>query len=129
MNNKSAPDLTSLTAISPLDGRYAKATEFLREIFSEYGLIRHRVIVEIKWLQMLSGHAQIREVSVLSDEANTVLDKIISEFSIEDASKVKEIELVTNHDVKAIEYYLKEKIKGNTELENISEFIHFACTS
>ncbi len=129
MNNKTTLDLTPLTAISPLDGRYAKTTEPLREIFSEYGLIHHRLIVEIKWLQMLSGHAQIREVSILSDEANTMLEKIITEFSIDDALKVKEIESVTNHDVKAIEYFLKEKIKGNEELNNISEFIHFACTS
>jgi adenylosuccinate lyase len=129
MNKETALELTPLTAISPLDGRYARATVPLRELFSEYGLIRHRVIVEIKWLQMLSSHAQIREVAMLSDEANNFLENIISNFSIEDAQKVKDIESVTNHDVKAIEYFLKEKIKDNDELNKISEFIHFACTS
>lgn len=129
MDKETNLDLTPLTAISPLDGRYAKTTAPLRELFSEYGLIRHRVIIEIRWLQMLSGHAQIREVAMLSDEANTFLEKIINEFSIADAQKVKDIESVTNHDVKAIEYFLKEKIKSNNELNKVSEFIHFACTS
>lgn len=129
MSKATTLDLTPLTAISPLDGRYAKTTVPLREIFSEYGLIHHRVIVEVRWLQMLSGHAQIREVATLSNEASDFLEKIITEFSIEDAQKVKDIEAVTNHDVKAIEYFLKEKIKSNNELNKISEFIHFACTS
>ena len=122
-------ELTSLTAISPIDGRYGSKTEDLRLIFSEYGLIRHRVLVEIRWLQALSQHAAIEEVPVLSKQATTLLDNIFEKFNKEDAQRVKNIERTTNHDVKAVEYFLKEKITGNKELEAISEFIHFACTS
>ncbi len=122
-------ELTPLTAVSPIDGRYAAKTASLRGIFSEYGLIYHRVLVEVRWLQSLAAHPQITEVPALSDDANQVLEQIISEFADQDAQRVKEIERTTNHDVKAVEYYLKEKIAGNKELEAISEFIHFACTS
>jgi adenylosuccinate lyase len=122
-------ELTPLTALSPVDGRYALKTESLRPIFSEYGLIRHRVQVEIRWLQALAGHAEIREVPALSGHASHVLDDIIEKFSEADAQRIKNIERTTNHDVKAVEYFLKEKIAGNQELEAISEFIHFACTS
>lgn len=122
-------ELSSLTAISPVDGRYNKAVASLRPIFSEYGLIYHRVIVEVRWLQLLAQQEKITEVPALSAEANDTLELIISNFSEKDALRVKTIESTTNHDVKAVEYFLKEKIEGNGELEAISEFIHFACTS
>jgi adenylosuccinate lyase len=122
-------ELSSLTALSPIDGRYASKTEALRPIFSEYGLIRHRVVVEVRWLQALAAHEDIKEVPVLSTHAERVLNDIIDKFSEQDAQRVKNIESTTNHDVKAVEYFLKEKITGNKELEAISEFIHFACTS
>ncbi|HEY9197736.1 MAG TPA: adenylosuccinate lyase [Gammaproteobacteria bacterium] len=122
-------DLTSLTAVSPVDGRYGGKTESLRPIFSEYGLIRHRVLVEVAWLQALAAHDGIPEVPALSGHAANVLDGIFANFSEEDARRVKNIERTTNHDVKAVEYFLKEKIAGNAELETVSEFIHFACTS
>lgn len=122
-------DLTSLTAISPLDGRYAEKTQDLRAIFSEYGLIRHRVLIEVRWLQELAAHPEIAEVPTLSAHASQILDNIAANFSVEDAQRVKKIERTTNHDVKAVEYFLKEKIEGNKELAAISEFFHFACTS
>ena len=122
-------ELSELTAISPVDGRYGSKTTDLRHIFSEYGLIYHRCLVEVRWLQALSAETAISEVPALSTEANTLLENIIEDFSIIDAERVKEIEKTTNHDVKAVEYFLKEKIAGNTELEAVNEFIHFACTS
>ncbi|WP_127477208.1 adenylosuccinate lyase [Sulfurivermis fontis] len=122
-------DLTELTAISPVDGRYGSKVVDLRPIFSEYGLIRHRVLVEVRWLQKLAAHKDIPEVPALSEHANNVLNGIVEKFSVEDAQRVKNIEKTTNHDVKAVEYFLKEKIAGNAELEAVSEFIHFACTS
>ena len=120
---------TTLTAISPIDGRYADKVDELRPIFSEYGLIRFRVQVEICWLQALANQAEIVEVSPFSDSANQQLNDIFTHFSEADALRVKAIEKTTNHDVKAVEYFLKEKIAGNAELEKVSEFIHFACTS
>src|SRR4030067_3338212 len=122
-------DLTTLTAISPIDGRYAGKTTGLRRIFSEYGLIRFRVLVEVQWLQALAAHDAILEVPCLSKVATELLNSIVTNFSIKDAERIKQIERETNHDVKAVEYYLKEKIAGNHELSNIAEFIHFACTS
>jgi adenylosuccinate lyase len=122
-------DLTSLTALSPVDGRYGGKTESLRPIFSEFGLIKHRVLVEVRWLQSLSRHDGIPEVPAFSEHATRLLDGIVENFSLEDAQRVKNIERTTNHDVKAVEYFLKEKIAGNAELEAVSEFIHFACTS
>jgi adenylosuccinate lyase len=122
-------DLSRLTAVSPVDGRYGGKTEALQPIFSEYGLIRHRVIVEVRWLQALAGHAAISEVSPLGTHANHVLNDIVEKFSEQDAQRVKNIERTTNHDVKAVEYFLKEKIAGNEELAAVSEFIHFGCTS
>ena len=122
-------DLTALTAISPIDGRYADKTAELRPIFSEYGLIRHRVQVEVRWLQALARHPGIPEVPPLSESALRLLDGLVENFTLADAQRVKNIERVTNHDVKAVEYLLKEKIAGHTELEAVSEFIHFACTS
>jgi adenylosuccinate lyase len=122
-------ELSQLTAISPVDGRYGSKTETLRPIFSEYGLIRHRVVVEVRWLQALARHPDIQEVPPLGAHAERVLNEIIDRFSEQDAQRVKNIERTTNHDVKAVEYFLKEKIAGNEELEAVSEFIHFACTS
>ena len=122
-------DLTALSALSPLDGRYGEKTADLRPIFSEYGLNRHRVLVEVRWLQQLADLAPIKEVPSLSPAARATLDQIATQFSAEDAQRVKNIERTTNHDVKAIEYFLKERVRGVPELEAISEFIHFACTS
>ena len=121
--------LESLTAISPIDGRYAAKTESLRAIFSEYGLIRQRVIVEVRWLQALSANSHITEIPTLSAEACALLDGIVENFDPEQARRIKEIERTTNHDVKAVEYYLKEQVEQNAELAAVSEFIHFACTS
>jgi adenylosuccinate lyase len=122
-------ELSTLTAVSPVDGRYGSKTEDLRPIFSEYGLIRHRVAVEVRWLKALAAHPQIPEVPPLSGHAANLLDAIIEKFQIADAERVKNIERTTNHDVKAVEYFLKEHIAGNAELAAVSEFIHFACTS
>lgn len=122
-------ELNSLTAISPVDGRYGNKTEPLRAIFSEYGLIRYRVIVEIRWLQKVSEMNAIKEVPELSESANRKLKEIIDSFSIVHAERIKQIEKTTNHDVKAVEYFLKEQFAGNAELKQVSEFLHFACTS
>ncbi|RUR38000.1 adenylosuccinate lyase [Vreelandella populi] len=121
--------LSALTALSPVDGRYGSKAAALREHFSEFGLIRARVIVEVRWLQRLAEHDQIVEVPPLSAEAGAFLEQLIRDFSLEDAERIKEIERTTNHDVKAVEYFLKEKIAGNAELNAVTEFIHFACTS
>lgn len=122
-------DLSQLTAISPVDGRYGSKTADLRPIFSEFGLIRHRVLVEIRWLQHLAAQKEIAEVPEFSTSTQKLLNDIVDNFSEKDALRVKEIESTTNHDVKAVEYLLKEKIAGNAELEAVNEFIHFACTS
>ena len=121
--------ISPLTALSPLDGRYAGKTGALRPIFSEYGLIKARATVEVRWLQMLAANSDIAEVPAFSAQAQAFLDAIISDFSEADAHRVKEIEATTNHDVKAVEYLLKEKVADNAELAAISEFFHFACTS
>ena len=105
-------ELSSLTAVSPVDGRYGEKCADLRPIFSEYGLIRHRVMVEIRWLDALANHPGIPEVPLLSDESKRLLNQLIDEFEISDAERVKEIERTTNHDVKAVEYLLKEKISA-----------------
>lgn len=118
----------SLTAISPIDGRYASKCEELKEIFSEYGLIKRRVLVECVWLEALCDAKEIAECKALSASERKALRAIAAEFSVEDAERVKEIERTTNHDVKAVEYFLKEKVAG-TSLEKRAEFIHFACTS
>ena len=122
-------ELTALTALSPIDGRYADKTFELRSILSEFGLIRYRVMVEVRWLQTLSYESTIPEVPPLSDWAQQRLHDISFRFGLEQAQRVKSIEEITNHDVKAVEYFLKEQIAGNSELESVSEFIHFACTS
>ena len=119
----------TLTAISPIDGRYGNKVDALRPIFSEYGLIRYRVEVEVRWLQALAAQAEIVEVPAFSAEAQQLLNAIVSEFSEADAEAVKNIEKTTNHDVKAVEYFLKQKIQHNAELTAVNEFIHFACTS
>jgi adenylosuccinate lyase len=122
-------NLSPLTAISPIDGRYAEKTHSLRLIFSEYGLIRYRVLVEIRWLQALAAHPGILEVPPLSASAVARLEAIAEGFDATEAQQVKAFEKTTNHDVKAVEYYLKAQIKDHPELAAISEFIHFACTS
>ena len=121
--------LSSLTALSPLDGRYASKVADLRPVFSEYGLIKARVTVEVRWLQMLAANTDIAEVPAFSSAANALLDAIVSDFSEADAMRVKTIESTTNHDVKAVEYLLKEKVADHAELAAIAEFFHFACTS
>ncbi|WP_279146525.1 adenylosuccinate lyase [Photobacterium carnosum] len=122
-------ELSALTAVSPVDGRYGSKTSVLRSIFSEFGLLKYRTIVEIRWLQKLSATDAIVEVPAFSAEANAFLDRIATEFSEQDALRIKTIERTTNHDVKAVEYYLKEKVAELPELHSVNEFIHFACTS
>ncbi|OLQ75207.1 adenylosuccinate lyase [Photobacterium proteolyticum] len=122
-------ELSALTAVSPVDGRYGSKTSVLRSIFSEYGLLKYRTIVEIRWLQKLAATDAIVEVPAFSDEANAFLDRVAAEFSEEDALRIKTIERTTNHDVKAVEYFLKEKVAEVPELHAVNEFIHFACTS
>jgi adenylosuccinate lyase len=120
---------SNLTALSPIDGRYASKVDALRPIFSEYGLIRFRVEVEVHWLQALAAEAKISEVPALSISAQTLLNDIVKNFNEADAQAVKDIEKTTNHDVKAVEYFLKQKVAHDAELNAVGEFIHFACTS
>ena len=126
--SSSFPD-NALNALSPIDGRYHGKTRSLVPYFSEYGLIRYRVLVEVRWLQRLAAHPGIPEVPTLSDAANAYLERLIADFSNADAQDVKDREAVTNHDVKAVEYFLKEKLAQVPELDAIKEFVHFACTS
>jgi len=121
--------LDSLTTISPIDGRYAAKTASLRPIFSEYGLISKRLLVEVRWLQALSACVDITEVPEFSPAASKLLESIIENFDPSQAQRIKDIEKTTNHDVKAVEYFLKEQLSANQELTAVSEFIHFACTS
>ena len=122
-------ELNQLTAISPIDGRYGSKTAELRAVFSEYGLIRKRVEVEIRWLLCLAGYPEITGLPGLSPAAHRELEAIIRDFSEADAGSIKEIEKTTNHDVKAVEYFIRERISGNDELRPWSPFVHFACTS
>lgn len=122
-------ELTALTAISPIDGRYGSKTEALRPHFSEFGLIHARVRVEIRWLQQLAAQPQIEELPSFSDAAVSFLNQLVDNFSLADAQAIKTIERTTNHDVKAVEYFLKDKMSGLAELAQASEFVHFACTS
>lgn len=122
-------ELSALTALSPIDGRYGDKTIELRTIFSEYGLLKYRVQVEVQWLQKLASQVEISEVPALSQSATNHLNQIVEQFDINDAERIKEIEKTTNHDVKAVEYFLKEKVSSHEELHAINEFIHFACTS
>lgn len=120
---------SSLMAISPLDGRYTSKCADLAPYFSEFALMRYRVLVEVKWLQKLSEHDQIDDLQVISDKGLQYLDDLIENFSLIDARRIKEIEATTNHDVKAVEYFIKEKFEDNAELNDQLEFVHFACTS
>ena len=122
-------ELSALTAISPVDGRYQNKTDILRSIFSEYGLFRFRVVIEIEWLKALSKHPDIKEIGRFPADSISFLDNIKNDFSIDDAIRIKEIEQTTNHDVRAVEYFLREKIRSVPSLKNIASFIHFGCTS
>jgi adenylosuccinate lyase len=122
-------ELSPLTAISPIDGRYGSKTTVLRHIFSEFGLIRCRVLVEVRWLQLLAATPEIEEVPPFSAKSHDLLDRLVSEFHITQAENIKRIERTTNHDVKAVEYFLKESVAADAELLAVSEFFHFACTS
>ena len=119
----------NLTSISPIDGRYSDKTSPLKAIFSEFGLIKYRLLVEVRWLEAMSNNPHISEVPKFSPQSNAALLAITDNFTLEDAKSIKEIERTTNHDVKAVEYFLKEKVSSIPELQKVSEFIHFACTS
>jgi len=121
--------LTQLNAISPIDGRYGSKTTSLSPYFSEFGLIRCRVLVEVRWLQQLADHPAIVEVPPLSAQANDFLEALLANFSEVDAQAIKDHEAVTNHDVKAVEYFIKDKLAALPELDAVKEFVHFACTS
>eukprot|EP00195_Chlamydomonas_chlamydogama_P016422 CAMPEP_0202902062 /NCGR_PEP_ID=MMETSP1392-20130828/16145_1 /ASSEMBLY_ACC=CAM_ASM_000868 /TAXON_ID=225041 /ORGANISM="Chlamydomonas chlamydogama, Strain SAG 11-48b" /LENGTH=520 /DNA_ID=CAMNT_0049588745 /DNA_START=144 /DNA_END=1707 /DNA_ORIENTATION=- len=129
INTTDKLELSELTAVSPLDGRYGRSSAPLRHIFSEYGLIRFRVLVECRWLQKLAAIKEVVEVPPFSAEANAVIDKLATDFTVEQAQLVKNIEKTTNHDVKAVEYVLKEQFARSPELAHVLEFTHFACTS
>ena len=118
-----------LTALSPLDGRYAAKVDALREQFSEFALIRQRMRVEVAWLLALAAEPAITEVPPFSDDARATLDAVVSSFSVADTARVKTIERTTNHDVKAVEYWLKERLASSPEIVRVAEFVHFACTS
>ncbi len=120
---------SALTAISPIDGRYQSKTALLGGIFSEFGLIKHRVLVEIQWLKLLASTKEISEISEFSPGAEQQLDDLLAHFSEADATRIKTIEHTTNHDVKAVEYFLKERLSDDEELRRATEFVHFACTS
>ncbi|HWI12629.1 MAG TPA: lyase family protein, partial [Burkholderiales bacterium] len=121
--------LSALTALSPLDGRYQGKVDALRPLFSEYALIRFRLLIEIEWLKALAAEPAIREVPAFGAQTVSALDALARNFSESDAAAIKAIEARTNHDVKAIEYFLKERLAGNSEIDRVAEFIHFACTS
>ena len=122
-------DLTTLTALTPLDGRYRRAGDKLAPYFSEFGLIKYRVKVEIEWLKALAAEPAIAEVPAFSTATLAALDAVAADFSLADAQAVKDHEKTTNHDVKAVEYFLKDRLAGNVQVTRVSEFIHFACTS
>ncbi|WMY96455.1 MAG: adenylosuccinate lyase [Arsenophonus sp.] len=121
--------VSSLTSISPIDGRYSDQVNILRPIFSEFALLKYRIEIEIRWLQKLARCSKIAEIPLFTNDANIYLNKIIINFNKNDAMKIKKIEKKINHDVKAVEYFLKEKMKCMPELKKVIEFIHFACTS
>lgn len=121
--------MTPLTALSPIDGRYASKADSLRPYLSEFGLIKARVTVEIRWLQSLADNSAIGELAAFDADTNAFLNSIVDDFSEADAQTIKDIEATTNHDVKAVEYFIKDKFRGNQQLEDSLEFIHFACTS
>ena len=130
LNKKSFenPEISSLTSISPIDGRYFQKNQSLRPLLSEYGLIKHRLIVEIKWLQHL-----VRDKNIINNvndtEVQDELNLILNNFNVEEAEKIKNIERTTNHDVKAVEYYLRDILQKKTQLKNLSNYVHFGCTS
>ena len=124
-----SPQLTTLNALSPLDGRYQSKVDPLRACFSEYALIKHRALVEVEWLKALSAEIVLAEIAPFSAQTLQELDNAIAGFGEVEAAQVKAIESRTNHDVKALEYWLKERFDGNPEIRKVSEFIHFACTS
>jgi len=121
--------VTPLRALSPADGRYADKVSGLRDIFSEYGLIRFRVLVEVRWLQCLADEPSIEELGPLSSVMKDVLNSIVDDFSLDDAERVKTIEATTNHDVKAVEYFIREKLGDGPETQSLKDFLHFSCTS
>lgn len=121
--------INPIAALSPLDGRYASSVETLRPVFSEYGLMKARVKVELEWLKALAAESKIGEVPAFSAATLAEIDEVIAGFSLENAAEVKAIEATTNHDVKAIEYWLKKRFENNAEVNKVNEFIHFACTS
>ena len=121
---------TTLTAISPLCGRYATKTEPLREYLSEYALIRYRTLVEIRWLQHLANDPDLPEIGTLDQPLNEILDQLVDGFTMDDARRVKVLEAETNHDVKAVEYFLREKLDGTSNAATaLGPYLHFACTS
>ncbi len=121
--------VSTLKTLSPADGRYANTVTGLRDIFSEYGLIRFRVLVEVRWLQCLADDASIAELRPMSSVMKDVLNSIVDDFSLDDAERVKKIEATTNHDVKAVEYFIREKLGDGPETKPLKDFLHFACTS
>src|ERR1700674_704842 len=121
--------LSALTALSPLDGRYRDKVSRLSDYFSEFGLIRYRIRVEIEWLKALCAAKALVDIPSLSPATLKQLDAVVRDFSVIDGDAVKQIEARTNHDVKAIEYWLKEKLSDNTEIAGVTRFVHFACTS
>ena len=121
--------VSSLRALSPADGRYADKVNSLRDIFSEYGLIRFRVLVEVRWLQRLADEPEIGELGPPSSVMKDILNNIVDDFSIDDAERVKKIEATTNHDVKAVEYFIREKLGDGPETQSLKDFLHFSCTS
>jgi len=121
--------IPTIKALSPVDGRYAEKVSDLRDIFSEYGLIRFRVLVEVRWLQSLADESSVRELAPLTSVMKDVLNHIVDNFSIVDAERIKEIEATTNHDVKAVEYFIRERLGDGPETAALKDFLHFACTS
>ena len=121
--------VSTLRALSPADGRYADKVGGLRDIFSEYGLVRYRVLVEVRWLQCLADEASVPELATLSSVMKDVLNHLVDDFSLDDAERVKEIEATTNHDVKAVEYFIRERLGNGPETSSLKDFVHFACTS
>jgi len=121
--------IPAIKALSPVDGRYCEKVNELRNIFSEYGLIRYRILVEVRWLQRLSDEPEIAELAPLTSVMKDVLNDIIDNFSIDDAERVKKIEATTNHDVKAVEYFIREKLGDGPETQALKDFLHFGCTS
>ncbi|MGB5256069.1 MAG: lyase family protein, partial [Woeseiaceae bacterium] len=121
--------VSPLRALSPTDGRYAGKVDELRDIFSEYGLMRFRVLVEVRWLQCLADEAEIAELGPISSVMKDLLNGIVDEFSLDDAERIKKIEATTNHDVKAVEYFIRERLGDGPETQTLKDFLHFACTS